>query len=64
MQCDGVFRGDLCMPCHEMITTGKVHRANATFIGTLSRKAAFLDKYQRDIEKTGLDFGDEAWPSS
>lgn len=35
----GVFIGDLCAPCHEMLTTGEVHHANPTFIGNLWRKA-------------------------
>ena len=35
----GTFIGDLCAPCHRMITTGVVHHANPTFIGDLFRAA-------------------------
>jgi hypothetical protein len=33
----GTFIGDLCEPCHRMLTTGDVHHTNITFIGELRR---------------------------
>jgi hypothetical protein len=33
----GQMIGELCAPCHEMLTTGKVHHTNSTFIGVLFR---------------------------
>jgi hypothetical protein len=44
---EGTFVGDLCSPCHEMITTGRVHHRNPTFIGDLWRQA---DKLKRLVE--------------
>jgi len=41
----GTFIGDLCAPCHEMITTGIIHHCNITFIGDMARK------YKRDKER-------------
>jgi hypothetical protein len=29
---------DLCAPCYEMLTTGRIHLSNPTFIGDLNRK--------------------------
>lgn len=55
---EGVFRGELCSPCHEMLTTGKVHPKNVTFIGMLNRKAANLDMLRRDIEEKAI----KEWP--
>ncbi|QIG72345.1 hypothetical protein EVB32_149 [Rhizobium phage RHph_TM39] len=34
----GQFVGDLCLPCHSMITTGKVHNRDLTFVGDLHRE--------------------------
>lgn len=34
----GTFIGDLCSPCHNMITTGNIHPCNITFIGKLYKK--------------------------
>lgn len=40
----GTFIGELCTPCHQMITTGDVHPKNITFIGDLARAAAMVQK--------------------
>ncbi|QIG71619.1 hypothetical protein EVB94_148 [Rhizobium phage RHph_TM40] len=40
----GTFIGDLCLPCHDMITTGKIHHTNPTFIGDLQRQIGKYDK--------------------
>ena len=34
---EGEFIGDLCVPCYEMLTTGRIHHANRTFIGDMNR---------------------------
>jgi hypothetical protein len=40
---DGNFEGDICSPCYETITTGKVG-TSFSFIGKLDNKAKNLDK--------------------
>lgn len=38
----GRFIGDLCAPCHEMLTTGKIKFGN-TFIHALDKRVKFFD---------------------
>lgn len=46
---EGTFVGKLCYPCHEMITTGRVHHANTTFIGNLERQRKELVMFAKNI---------------
>lgn len=50
----GEFIGDLCAPCHKMITTGIVHHASPTFIGELTRRL-FVIKCTADRLNSGLE---------
>lgn len=59
----GTFVGDLCFPCHEMITTGQIHPTNITFIGVLSRECeqtrALVESLERDCRKSSQAWQDE-----
>jgi len=62
----GTFVGDLCKPCHEMLTTGRIHPNNGTFVGDLlretkrTRREWMRDRVSRTLNPTFLDIH-EIW---
>ena len=67
---EGTFIGNLCGPCHEMLTSGKVHHNTKSFIGTLIRQynlliegnnelASELEKSVSDVEILGQNSIDD-----
>jgi hypothetical protein len=44
---EGLFIGDLCLPCHNMLTTGKIE-GSGTFIHDLKEKNEILNNLIED----------------
>lgn len=47
----GTFVGDLCSPCYDMLTTGRVHKNNITFIGEMNKKINLLEEVANSAQK-------------
>ena len=52
----GMFMGDLCMPCYEMLVTGHIHPSNCTFIGELNKEKEILRKQIQEVGVTNKDY--------
>lgn len=45
----GIFKGELCMPCYEMLTTGKIHPAGNTFISKKEQELRSLREFKESV---------------